>query len=99
MIELEQIVKYAGGFNRSVIGGNAVLKAKHLFDVGKVVEAQDTIFKIHGLCLTMSDIQKVVEINIEEEGGQIKASTCTCVAGLTGRCKHATGLFLYFERY
>ncbi len=46
----------------------------------------------------MSDIQKVVEINIEEEGGQIKASKCTFIAGLTGRCKHAATLFLYLER-
>ncbi len=28
----------------------------------------------------MSDTQKVVEINIEVEGGQIKASKCMCVA-------------------
>ncbi len=56
MIELEQIVNYVGGFNRSVIEGNAVLKTKHLSLVGKVTEAQDTTFKIRGLCLTMSDI-------------------------------------------
>ncbi len=56
MIELERIVNYIGDFNRSVIEGNAVLKAKHLFDVGKVTEAQDTTFKIRGLCLTMSGI-------------------------------------------
>ncbi len=49
MIELEQIVNYVGGFNRSVIEGNAVLKAKHLFDIGKVAEAQDTTFKISDL--------------------------------------------------
>ncbi len=66
MIELVQIVNYVGGFNRSVIEGNAVLKEKHLFDVGKIVaETQDTTFKIRVLCLTTSDIQKVVEINIE----------------------------------
>ncbi len=88
MIELEQIVNYVGGFNRSVIETYAVLKAKHLFDVGKVAEAQDTTFKICGLCLPMSDIKKVIEINIEVEDGQIKASKCTCVAGLTGHCKH-----------
>ncbi len=40
MIELEQIVNYIGGFNRSVIEWNVVLKVKHLFDVGKVAEAQ-----------------------------------------------------------
>ncbi len=56
MIELEQIANYVGGFNRSVIEGNVVLKVKHLFDVGKVAEALDTTFKIRGLCLTMSDI-------------------------------------------
>ncbi len=63
MIELEQIVNYAGRFNRSVIERNAVLKVKHLFNIGKVAEAQDTTFKIRGLCLTTSDIQKVVKIN------------------------------------
>ncbi len=99
MIELEQIVNYIRGFNRSVIEGNTVLKAKHLCDVGKIAEAQETIFKMCGLCLTTLDIQKVVEINIEVKGGQIKASMCTCVVGLTGRCKHATDLFLYLERY
>ncbi len=66
------MVHYSGGFNRSVIEGNAVLKAKHLFDVGKITETQDTTFKISGLCFTMSDIQKVVEINIEVEGRKIK---------------------------
>ncbi len=45
MIELEQIVNYTGGFNRSVIEGNTVLKVKHLFNV-KVAEAQYTTFKI-----------------------------------------------------
>ncbi len=64
-----------------------------------VAEAQDTTFKIRGLCSTMSDIEKVVEINIEVEGGQIKASKCTCVAGLTGHFTHATDFFLYLERY
>ncbi len=48
MIELEQIINYLGGFNRSVIEGNIVLKTKHLFDVGQVAEAQDTTFKICG---------------------------------------------------
>ncbi len=62
MIELEQIVNYVGGFNRLVIEGNTVLKAKYLFDVGKVAEAQDTTFKIRGLCLTTSDIRKVVTL-------------------------------------
>ncbi len=42
MIELEQIVNYIGGCNRSVTEGHTGLKAKHLFDVGKVAEAQDT---------------------------------------------------------
>ncbi len=56
MIELEQIINYVGGFNTSVIEGNAVLKAKHLFNVGKVAEAQDITIKICGLCLTTSDI-------------------------------------------
>ncbi len=46
MIELEQIVNYLEGFNGSVIEGNTVLRAKHLFDVGKVAETQDTTFKI-----------------------------------------------------
>ncbi len=99
MIELEQIVNYIEYFNKSVIKGSAVLKAKHLFDVGKVTEAQDTTFEIRGLCLTMSDIQKLVEINIEVECGQIKASKCTCVTGLTGCYRHATALFLYLEIY
>ncbi len=99
MIELVQIVNYIGDFKRSVMEGNAVLKAKHLFNVGKITETQDTTFKIRGLCFTMSDIQKVVKINIEVECGQIKASKCTCVTGLTGRCEHATALFLYLERY
>ncbi len=58
MIELEQIVNYVGGFNKSIIEWNAVLKPKHLFDVGKVAEAQDTTFKICGLCSITSDIQK-----------------------------------------
>ncbi len=49
MIELEQIINYVQGFNRSVIEGNTVLKAKHLFDVGKVAEAQETTFKIRDL--------------------------------------------------
>ncbi len=39
MIELERIVNYVGDFNRSVIERNAVLKEKHLFDVGKIAEA------------------------------------------------------------
>ncbi len=77
MIELEQIVNNVRGFNRSIIERNAVLKAKHLFDVGKVAKAQDTTFKIRGLRFTMSDIQEVTEINIEVEGGQMKASKCT----------------------
>ncbi len=46
MIELEQIMDYVGGFNRSVTEGNAVLKVKHLFDVGKVAEVQVTTFRI-----------------------------------------------------
>ncbi len=50
MIELKRIVNFVRGFNRSVIEGNAVLKVKHLFDVGKVADAQDTTFKIRGLC-------------------------------------------------
>ncbi len=56
MIELEQIFNYVRCFNWSFIKGNAVLKAKYLFNVGKVTEAYDTAFKIRGLCLTMSDI-------------------------------------------
>ncbi len=48
MTEFEQIVNYVGGLYRSVIEGNPVLKVKHLFDVGKVAEAQDTTFKICG---------------------------------------------------
>ncbi len=56
MTELEQIVNYVKGFNRSVIEGNDILKAKHLLDVGKVAETQDTTFKIRGLCLTTSYI-------------------------------------------
>ncbi len=75
MVKLEQIVvNYIGGFNKYVIEGNAVLKAKHLFDVGKVPEAQNTTFKICGVCFTTSDIQKVVAINVKVQGGQIKAS-------------------------
>ncbi len=50
MSKLKQIVNYIGGFNRSVIEENAVLKAKYLFVVNKVAEAQDTTFKICGLC-------------------------------------------------
>ncbi len=33
MIELEQIVNYVGGFNKSIIEGNVVLKTKHIFSM------------------------------------------------------------------
>ena len=89
MINLQNIFDYAGPnqSQRNFKEGQRVFQAKHVILCGKLSSDNSCI---KALCLQTTHIrEKPHEITGKiEKDGKIIEFKCSCVAGLSGKCKH-----------
>lgn len=82
--------------------GEAVLNAGHLILCG-ITEKNKKLFNLFALCLQTSALQSSpheisASLNILNNNINISKATCSCKAGLGGRCKHITATLLFCTR-
>ena len=98
------------GSRRCLKEGEAIVRSQHIISCGILSEVQkenksgrDGVMEIMSLCLQTSKMTGVphqvrVSLDAKLEKGKIRKATCSCKAGLSGSCKHVTGVLLYIYK-
>nr|CAI5842319.1 unnamed protein product [Callosobruchus analis] len=100
-LSIMEFMEYIGGSEHSkcVVEGENVLKVCHLILAGKIQEQSCTEYMtVYGLCLQTS----ALDSNPHEITGKLELGTsvkissmlCTCKAGNSGKCKHASAFLI-----
>lgn len=100
------------GSRRCLKEGEAIVQSKHIISCGLMHSDNDkenmsgssTVIGVMALCLQTSQMSGVphqikVLLDTKTKDSKIKKATCTCKAGLSGACKHVTGVLLHIYRY
>ena len=97
------------GSRRCLKEGEAIVQSKHIIYCGLTGEENGTVtgtsdvIGVLALCLQtskMSGAPHQIQVCLDAKAGntKIKKATCSCKAGLSGACKHVTGVLLYIYR-
>jgi hypothetical protein len=101
MISLTKIITFVDSHLRPIECGEQLIKAQYFVKYG-IVKENDKEIEIAGLCLQSSNIRdephKIIVVLSLSKDVMITKSSCTCKAGLTGKCKHCVGLLIILSR-
>ncbi|KAH6926655.1 hypothetical protein HPB50_020879 [Hyalomma asiaticum] len=99
LVSLQAILSLANETQRCVNEGEATFNAGHVVCCG-IKSSTDTEVSVESLCLQTSAIKgppHCVNVTVRQDTGSVKG-TCTCKAGLSGKCKHFFATLIYLNR-
>ncbi|KAH6935841.1 hypothetical protein HPB50_010804 [Hyalomma asiaticum] len=99
LVSLQAILSLANETQRCVNEGEATFSAGHVVCCG-IKSSTDTEVSVESLCLQTSAIKgppHCVNVTVRQDTGSVKG-TCTCKAGLSGKCKHFFATVIYLNR-
>ncbi len=93
----EKIEAREGFFREATLAkGRDRVQSQHVGKVREVQDAQCQRVTIQGQCIPETSIRKneyKIELDIDPSTREVKEGKCTCVAGVSGQCKHGAALF------
>ncbi|VEN47855.1 unnamed protein product [Callosobruchus maculatus] len=88
--------------SRCFVEGEAILNAKHVILIG-TTNISEVMVEVLALCLQTSALRSAPheikgKLSVVEQKVEIQQLTCTCKAGLSGRCKHIAAVLIKCTR-